>query len=262
MGMDPTVGITGWSRGSRNPEDKKTDNGAIVIYDIGGDPRPIWTEDENGGRIADIDPQTKRQRIHYRDLQVAEFAAPCDAVEIARVADILGRWYLNPDGDPCELIWEGYPGCGMLTTQELLRLGYPNLWHWEYIGGYAEQTSNLGWRSFFQSLSILWTRARRHLMQENVTIRSKWLREEYANAQVNARTMRASGSYGNHDDRFMASNLALWAAHRWTYEMAEDRQNVSENPAPLDFQRSAPVLGEEYTTYSEFKEGVTDSWWE
>src|SRR5207253_5540499 len=65
-----------------------------------------------------FDPITKRQNYLYRDVQVAEFAAPCDAVEIARVANVLGRIYAGDAEDQCELVWEGWPGCGMLRSEE------------------------------------------------------------------------------------------------------------------------------------------------
>lgn len=260
MGLDSSEGITGWSRATRASDDKKKDNGAIIIYDVSAMTRLCWKE-ENGQKVPDIDPHTKRQRVRYLDVQVAEFAAPCDAIEIARIAFILGNIFRSDDEDQCELIWEGYPGCGMLTTQELIRLGYANLWHWEHIADVAEETQALGWRSNFESLKILWYRSRRHLMQENVVIRSKWLREEYASAEVDVRKARAVGSRGSHDDRFMASNLALWAAHKWTYNLESERQELSETPVgDIDYQRRSPVFEGEYESFSEWRKHATDDW--
>src|SRR5579863_2421573 len=137
MGLDPTAGITGWTRGTRADGDHKVDNAAIEIFEVEGIREPVY-KIVNGERVPDIDPMTKRQRLLYRDVQVAEFAAPCDAVEIARVANILGRIYAGDADDQCELIWEAWPGPGLLTTQELLRLGYGNTWMWEYIDSVAE----------------------------------------------------------------------------------------------------------------------------
>ncbi len=131
IGMDSSEGITGWSRATRTADDYKVDNGVIEVFEIAGQRTPLWKEDANGNKIPDVDPITRQQRIHFRDVQVAEFAAPCDAVEIARIANIIGRIYAQDDEDQAELIWESWPGCGMLTTQELLRLGYGNLWRWE-----------------------------------------------------------------------------------------------------------------------------------
>lgn len=272
VGMDASEGITGWSRGSRTEDDFKTDNGVIEVFHIDGIREPMWDlkaekeyDRKNPGvrteRIPDMDPQTKRQRIHYRDVQVAEFAAPCDAVEIARVANVIGRIYRGDEEDAAELIWESWPGCGMLTTQELLRLGYGNLWHWEYISDVAEETNRLGWRSNRESMKLLWYRSRRHLMQRNVVIRSKWLLQEYADAEIDMDKMRARAAYGSHDDRFMAANLCFWAGHSWTY--SEDaRQPVSETQGPVDFQRFAPVLGDDSPGYADWKESATADWWD
>lgn len=259
VALDASEGITGWNRGTRSDEDFKVDNSAIEVFHIDGMRELCWKE-EKGQRVPDIDPTTRRQRIHYRDVQVAEFAAPCDAVEAARVANVIGRIYCGDAEDQAELIWEGWPGCGMLTTQELLRLGYGNLWHWEYIADVAEETNRLGWRSSRESMKLLWYRARRHLMQRNVVIRSKWLLEEYANAEIDMDKMRARASYGYHDDRFMAANLAFWAGHDWTYEESV-REPVSTTPVPTDFQRIAPGLDDDTLSFSEWKAAATD-WWE
>lgn len=259
MGMDPSEGITGWSRATRTDDDFKTDNGAIEVFQIDAIRELCWKE-ENGKRVPEIDKHTRQQKVKYKDLQVAEFFAPCDAVEIARVANIIGRIYAGDEEDQCELIWEGWPGCGMLTTQELLRLGYGNLWHWEYIADVAEETARLGWRSTRESTKLLWYRSRRHLMQKNVVIRSKWLLAEYTNAEVDVDKMRARASFGYHDDLMTAADLALWAGHKWRYDSDNDRMAVSEAPTPFDFQNRAPVLGEEGTTYVDWRSSALADW--
>jgi hypothetical protein len=252
MGLDPTEGITGWSRATRTESDHKTDNGAIEIFEVDGYRELVWKEDEDGNRVPEIDPATGRQRIHYRDVQVAEFAAPCDAVEIARVANVLGRIYAGDEEDQCELIWEAWPGCGLLTTQELLRLGYGNLWHWEYIDNVAEETNRLGWRSSRESKKYLWSRTRRHLMLENAIIRSRFLLDEYSNAEIDIEKMTARAAYGYHDDRFMAANLAFWAGHAWSYDPERSYEEVRETREVTDYQNRAPggISGDERTGWS------------
>lgn len=206
LGCDASEGITGWSRATRTDDDFKTDNGVVEVFKIDGIRELVWDEKAEAeedrkqpgkrtARIPLIDKHTRQQGVHYRDLQVAEFAAPCDAVEIARVANVIGRLYRGDEEDEAELIWEAYPGCGMLTTQELLRLGYSNLWHWEYITEQAEETNRLGWRSGRESMKVLWYRSRRHLMQRNVVIRSKWLLDELAGAEIDMAKMRARACF-------------------------------------------------------------------
>lgn len=263
MSMDPTEGITGWSRGTRTDNDHKTDNAAIEIFRVDGTYELMDKEVPNpagkGTILApDIDPLTNRQRRLYRDVQVCEFAAPCDAVEAARVANVLGRIFVGDEDDQCEFIWEAYPGPGVLSTQELLRLGYGNLWNWEYIDSAAEETNRLGWRSTRESQKLLWYRARRHLMNRKALIQSKFLLAEYANAEIDMEKMRARAAYGYHDDRFQAANMAFWAGHKWTYEVESTHEEVRDTPQ-TDYQRFAPTL-DDVGGYSSWKESATADW--
>jgi hypothetical protein len=264
MACDPTHGITGWTRATRRVGDEKVDNGAIEIFQVDACKFPVFKEIPNpagpGMVLApDIDPRTKQQVELYKDVQVAEFAAPCDAVEIARVANILGRIYAGQDEDMCPLIWEAYPGPGILTTQELIRLGYGNLWMWEYIDSVAEETNRMGWRSSRESQKMLWYRSRRHLMRKQVCIRSRFLLAEYANAEIDPDKMRAKASHGYHDDRMQAANMAFWAGHKWTYEVDRTDAPVTTTPV-VEFQRYAPGLEDDYLTYDDWKELTIASW--
>lgn len=254
MSCDPTVGITGWHRGIRTDGDHKIDNGAIEIFRVDAIKLPVY---KNGK--PEIDHLTKVPKFIMRDLQVAEFAAPIDAVEIARVANMLGRIYAGEEDDQCEFIFESYPGPGMLTLQELLRLGYGNLWQWEKIAdNVAEQTSHIGWYSGRETQKILWYRSRRHLMERRALLRSPWLVAEYANAVIDVEKMRARAAYGYHDDRIQAANMAFWAGHKWTQEPERTNELVTSS-AVVEWQNQAPVLGE-YRSYRDVWASVMDGW--
>ena len=257
MGLDPTEGITGWSRATRTQGDHKTDNAAIEIFEVDAVKEPVY-KDVEGKKVPDIDPITKRQRFLYRDLQVAEFAAPCDAVEIARVANVLGRIYAGDEEDQCELIWEAWPGPGILTTQELLRLGYGATWMWEYIDSVAEETNRMGWRSTRESQKLLWYRSRRHLMNRQAVIRSRFLLDEYANAEIDTDKMRARAAYGYHDDRFQAANMCFWAGHKWCYQADRTDEEVTSAPV-TDYQRMAPDF-DSFESYGDWKVRATADW--
>lgn len=257
MGLDPTQGITGWSRGTRTNGDHKVDNGALVVFEVDGAREPIYKE-EGGKKVLDIDPQTKKQRYLYRDVQVAEYAAPCDAVEIARIANIVGRIYAGDEDDQCELVWEAWPGPGLLTTQELLRLGYGNLWQSEYIDNVVRENGRIGWYSSRESQKLLWLRSRRHLMSRGAIIQSKWLLEEYANAEIDVDKMRARAAYGWHDDRFQAANMAFWAGHKWTYDVERTNERVTESTVG-DYQTYAPTL-DDHMSYSEWRDNCLADW--
>lgn len=254
MGIDPSYGITGWSRSSRTDSDRKTDNGAIEIYRLDAIRIPVMEK----GKPA-FDSITKQPKWQFRDLQVAEYAAPIDAVELARVANILGRMYAGDAEDQCECILESFPGPGPLTLQELFRLDYMNLWHWEYIAdGAATATKQVGWHASPRSVQLLWSRSRRHLMQRGAKILSPALVDEYANAVVDMEKMSAKAAYGFHDDRLRASNLCFWAGHKWASDPERSYEPVTEKPL-INFQNHAPVLGESYT-YADARAAALDTW--
>lgn len=254
MGIDPSYGITGWSRSARTDADRRTDNGAIEIFRLDAIKLPLFDKG-----IPLIDPATKQQQFVFRDLQVAEYAAPIDAVELARVANVLGRMYAGDAQDQCECILESFPGPGPLTLQELLRLDYMNLWHWEYIAdGTAAATRQIGWHASARSTQLLWTRSRRHLMQRRAKILSPALVEEYANAVVDMEKMSAKAAYGFHDDRLRAANLCYWAGHKWASDPERSFEPVTEKPMQ-EWQSHAPVLGESIS-YVDARAAALDGW--
>lgn len=252
LGCDPTEGITGWSRHTKLDDDHKVDNAVIQVFEINAESAPSIGRDGKPEIGSD-----GRIKFQFVDVQVAEFAAPIDPVEIARVIDVVGRLFPGVEEDMCEAIVETYPGPGMLTLQELLRLGYTNLWQWERIAdGMAEQTRTIGWHSNVQSQRVLWTRARRHLMQRKVRVRSKWLLDEYSNAVVDPEKMRAKAAYGFHDDRIQAASMCFWAGHKWTYDEEPTVQLVTQTKE-VDFQRLAPTLDSDFN-YRDFKSSFFD----
>lgn len=255
MGCDPTTGITGWNRGNRTDKDYKTDNATIVVFAV--DAQVAEMLDNNNQPI--IDPATNEPKVYYQDVQVAEFAAPIDAVEIAHVCNILGKLFKGTAEEACELIFESYPGPGVLTLHELVRLGYPNLWNWEkLVNDIGESTSTIGWHSNKESQRALWARSRRHLMLNKAVIRSKWMLEEYANAVVDADKSRARAAYGFHDDRIQAANMCFWAGHRWTYD-AEPTELMVTDVAAKEFQLHAPTL-DDNVGYKEHWSNLVESW--
>lgn len=122
MGVDVSVGRTGWNRYDRRREDTKIDNGAIEIVRIG--------------------------RYGAPDHQVAEFASPCDPFELGDVANLMGRMFCGSEDDQCKCIIEVHPGPGFGTLQRMLEAGYTNHFRWEYYADSpASQTRGLsfGW---------------------------------------------------------------------------------------------------------------------
>ena len=223
MGIDPTLGRTGWNRYNRVKQDKMTNNGAIEIIRIG---REFW------------DKEGKPQRTP--DTQVCEYAAPIDAFELGYVANLLGRLYAGVDEDQCQCILEVYPGPGGMTMRQLVDLGYVNLWKWQYYAELnAQQGKSVGWTATAKSVRDLWVKSSRHLILDRVRILSPFLIEEYGDARMNEVKGYAESisNESGHGDRMRAFNLALWAGNKWDMEVERTEERVSTQGA-IDPQAS------------------------
>lgn len=219
MGCDPTVGRTGWTRYSRVKEDAKTDNGAIEIIKVG----------KNG----------------RRDTQVAEYAAPIDAFDLAYVINIMGRIYAGSDEDQCKCIIEVFPGPGAGTLQQCLELGYTNHFRWEYYGDtVVTPTRSMGWHASHRTNRDLWVKASRHMVLQNVVVKSPWLVEELADCRMNMEKDYAENP-GGHDDRVRAFCLALWIANSWSMNVERTQEKIG-TVAPIEWQSSDMGMDEIY----------------
>ena len=98
-----------------------------------------------------------------------------------------------------------------------------------------------------------------HLMQRKAKIMSPWAVEEYANAVVDMQRMTARSSYGFHDDRFRACNLAFWAGHAWEMDAERTDEPVTERP-DVDWQHLAPVMGGDQRSYKEAWAAAVENW--
>jgi hypothetical protein len=212
MGIDPTVGRTGWNRFARVREDSKTDNGAIEVVRVGAHGKP--------------------------DVQVAEYAAPVDAFELAFIANIIGRLYAGTEDDQCKCIIEIYPGPGGMTLQQMLELGYTNHFRWEYYADMvATPTKSMGWHASPKTNRDLWVKASRHLTLKSAIVRSPWLAEEYADCRMDPIKEYAQNLNG-HDDRVRAFNLALWVANSWSTNIERTQEKVRQNVQAADWANS------------------------
>lgn len=216
IGVDPTVGITGWNRALRTRDDYKTDNAVIEVFRSGGGAHP--------------------------DVQVAEYAAPIDPEDLAPVVNALGKMYggRNEESEALVII-EVYPGPGWMTQRELInRFGYTNIYVWRYEDTRnSRMSSKLGWYSSRASRRDLWLKGMRHINSKQVVIQSPWLVEEMTDCTPdNFLAMTARASYGAHDDRVVAMLLSLWAANEWSmYADPPEKATVEVGP-DKDYQKS------------------------
>ena len=222
MGIDPTVGRTGWNRYARTKEDSKTDNGAIEVVMLGR---------RNSG-------------LNEPDEQAAEFVAPVDPFELGYIANIIGRLYSGEEEDQCGAITEVHPGPGTSTFRQMLELGYTNHFRWErYADTAVSPTKQLGWIATPTTNRDLWVKSSRHLNLRNAIIRSPWLAEEYADCRMNPDKQYAENP-GGHDDRVRAFNLALWMANGWSLNIERTEEEVRETHDPPNWQASDCTLEE------------------
>lgn len=228
MGIDPTVGITSWSRHMRSRDDYRTDNGAIEIIRRGVNGKP--------------------------DAQVCEYVAPIDPEDLADVANVLGRMYCgNDESGQCLSIIEVYPGPGLLTQRKMINYyNYYNHYVWKYADSIAPRNSiYLGWQSSPKSVRDLWIRGTRHIQKNQIILRSPGLVEEMCDCEPDMIKMTAKALHGHHDDRVRAILMAIWAAHDWSIEF-----NLSDYTPKVEEGSQAPDWQASDLTYDE----MMDAW--
>src|SRR6185312_10698565 len=240
MGVDPTVGRTGWNRYARSKEDAKTDNGAIEIIMLG-----------------------RRNSGHSEpDQQVAEFAAPVEAFELGYIANIIGRMYAGTEEDQCGCIVEVHPGPGTMTYRQMIELGYLNHFRWErYADTAVSPTKQLGWIATPTTNRDLWVKSSRHLNLRNAIVRSPWLVEEYADCRMNPDKQYAENP-GGHDDRVRAFNLALWMANGWSLSLERTEEEVTEMVnEPVSLHASDCTLEEMEESWERTMDRISGGGW-
>lgn len=213
LGVDTTVGITGWTRELRVEEDAKIDNAVIQVLRVG---KP--------------------------DVQVAEFAAPIDQYELAKYVNFLGRMYAGNSDEQQALACIEMNNGGWATQTELInRYGYTNLPPWRYESGLTPFiTKKYGWYSNQSTRRDLWIMGMRHINAKLVKINSPWLVEEMTDCTWdNFLSMTARASYNSHDDRVVSLLISCWYAHEWSLELdhAPESAPIQRMDRP-DYQRS------------------------
>lgn len=229
IGGDPTVGIPGWNLQNRNPDDRSTDNGAIEVIRL-GKRRPV---EEKGKEV---------RYVQEPDVQVAEYAAPVDPITYAAVLNAMGKLYRgSADDEGCLINFEVGPGPGIAVFPELYsRWGYTNLFQQPYLDSpRPKRNIDMGFWSTQQSKQLLWTKGVRHIWLGGFQCHSPWLLEEMVDANSERFVFKKRSNGPQHDDRWTALLLALWAAHSWTMDL-EDAERTAVEPIATtvpDYQR-------------------------
>lgn len=198
---DPTVGKTGWNRWLRTDDDIDIDNAALEVLRKG----------------------------KTQDVQVAEFAAPVDAVEFAPILNAIGRLYKGNDEDGMAPMIVEATGPGAVTIRELIdRFGYTNQFLWHYYGGAiapkaAGQGNKVGWYSSRSANKDLWMRGTHHIHNQRIKLYSTYLIEEMADCLADSFTLIGEARHGRHDDRVFSLLLAMWMAHGWSTGVSDEQ---------------------------------------
>lgn len=236
MGIDPTVGITGWDRLLRTEDDFKTDNGSIEVIRVGTMGKP--------------------------DVQVCEYAAPVDPEDLADVANALGRLYAgNDDNEQCLAIIEIYPGPGLLTLRKMINhYGYTHHFVWKYLDTMSSKPTNtLGWTATPKTTRDLWIRGSRHINRGQILIRSPYFVEEMTDCEQDPIKMSGKAAYGAHDDRLRALLMAIWAAHDWTNQVEiPDHSRVETGSKPAEWQSSAVTAEDMFSAWEDRFQEIQD----
>jgi len=209
---DPTVGKTGWSRWNRTDDDMDIDNAALQVLRKG----PIV------------------------DVQVAEFAAPVDAVEFAPILNAVGRLYRGNDEEGMAPMIVEATGPGAVTIRELIdRFQYTNQFLWHYYGGTmspqaAGHGNKVGWYSSRSANKDLWMRGSHHIHKGLVKLYSTHTIEEMADCLADSYTLIGEARHGRHDDRVFSLLLALWLAHGWSTGIVDEKDLEARAITPTD----------------------------
>ena len=215
VGVDPTVGITGWDRLLNHQADKRTDNAAVEVIKIGREGVP--------------------------DEQVAEYAGPVDCLDLAPIVNVIGRMYAGRQEDGQALVICEKQGTGVLTQRELMsRFGYMNMFVWKYLDQMSvKRTASFGWEASKDNNKALFLKSLRHIDKGLINIHSPYLIEEMTDCTSDWITMSLRAKWGKHDDRVRAFFLAIWAAHDWTSQIDQQAIAVAQHDKEAAWQASA-----------------------
>jgi hypothetical protein len=192
-------------------------------------------------------------------VQVAEFAAPIDAEDLALYVYVLGRVFKGAsEFDECLAVIENN-NTGILTIRKLqAQYEYVNLWQSDTSLGNTQtpkHTSGIGFFSGPSTVPLLHARSRSIVMRRDVEVRSQHLIKEYSDAIVKITGTGSSADEqaraivvrerfivpvggGRHDDRMIASFLAYVAL----FDITESGESSGEGGYDAREQRTVPEL--------------------
>lgn len=240
LGCDPAQGVVGWDR-TIPQDDQDHDNSAISVWRVGK--REVLMRDPKTSALI-LDKAGKPRTMEVDcDYQVAEYAAPIDYGETARVVNALGRMFRgNNHLGCCHAIIEVWPGPGWMVEKTLIsEYGYLNFYQRKMINTLEPMASKgIGWEANLRTVRDLWLQGTRHLIHRKAVIRSPWLLNEMKTTEpIKFMEYRSESQSGFHDDRLRAAMLSFHAAHDFSGQFrSQVTTTVENNSKPVNWQAS------------------------
>lgn len=162
--------------------------------------------------------------------QVAQFVSnTLKPVEIARIADAIGRFYADDQGTEALAAIESNIGPGLVTQAELQEhLGYSNFFVWQVLdaGDLSKRfTTRIGWATTQRTRPIILSRLHEGLTTKDpitgvldLRLHSPITRAELRHLIIpkvpGASLLDAEAAPGHHDDCVMAAAIGNWVAYQ------------------------------------------------
>ena len=197
---------------------------------------------------------------HFGDEQVAEWAGTIDPIDLAVVAEMVGKLYTDRiEGLPAKMAIESNPGSpGLLTQTELMRRLYPNFYTWKKLnvvgGGY---TNTIGWYTTPSTRPLLTKTGVKYVSEGTFKVNSPYLLEEmktFVNLGLKMGKEYLAHAPSFHDDRIMAMFIALYVAHE------DDQVNMADERRHLLEQKLKPKKSRQYQASGMTWEEIMRHW--
>jgi hypothetical protein len=150
---------------------------------------------------------------------------------------------------PAKLAIECNPGSpGLVTQTELMRRGYPHFYVWKRPLRRDGTVSNeYGWWTTPHTRPLMVEMGIEYLNKQHLLVNSPFLIQEmgtFVNTGIDKGRRHIEHAPGEHDDRLIATFIALYVAHEYdNVNLADERLRLAERRARPEMKRSWQEMG-------------------
>lgn len=182
---------------------------AGVDYTIGVD--PSWGVGQDWAAIHVL----KNGTVHWKDAQVAEFAAnDMNVHDLTPVCYMLGNLYKNTIENTEALMSVECNISDDIVQQLRNTYNYSNLFIWKYYDNIKSVWSNkLGWWTSARTRPKIIVKGVHYIKQNWWDVPSPWLLSQMQTIEKLDEKQKVQAAAGFKDDLVMAAIIALWSAH-------------------------------------------------